>query len=86
MPESFELTNLLTTSELEKIAEKVHETWAAGRLAEGWTYGPRRDDLLKTHPSLVPYAELADSEKAYDRRTASATVEVLFALGYKLLK
>lgn len=68
----------------EKIAENVHEVWAAGRVVEGWTYGPVRDDAAKTTPCLVPYCELPDSEKEYDRNTALQTLKMIIALGYKI--
>ncbi len=71
---------------MEHIAETVHDTWAAGRLAEGWRYGPRRDDDARTHPCLVPYSELPESEKLYDRRTAAQTIQCLLDLGYRLEK
>ena len=68
----------------EQLAEHVHDVWAAGRLADGWTTGPRRDDDAKTHPGLVPYAELSEAEKDYDRRTAEATLKAVLALGYAI--
>ena len=70
----------------ERLAENTHETWALQRMREGWTYGPRRDDAKKTHPCLVPYAELPESEKAYDRATALETLKLIIALGYRLVK
>ena len=70
----------------EKIAENVHEVWAAGRIAEGWTCGETRDDALKQHPCLVPYSQLPESEKAYDRNTALDTLKLVLALGYKIEK
>lgn len=70
----------------EKIAENVHENWSAGRVAEGWTYGEKRDDVLKTTPCLVPYQDLPDSEKEYDRITALQTLKLIVALGYKIEK
>ncbi len=76
--ELFELT--------EKIAENVHENWAAGRISEGWTYGETRDDINKTTPCLVPYSELSESEKEYDRNTALQTLKLIVALGYKIEK
>jgi len=54
----------------ERLAEHNHDVWAAQRMAEGWTQGPRRDDVKKEHPGLVPYAALPESEKEYDRATA----------------
>ena len=70
----------------EKIAENVHENWSIGRIADGWTYGETRDDEKKTTPCLVPYAELTDSEKEYDRVTAIQTLKLIVALGYKIEK
>ena len=70
----------------ESIAENTHEVWAAGRIREGWTYGPERDDKLKKHPDLIPYSELPDGEKQYDRETAMNTIKLVMKLGYDLVK
>lgn len=70
----------------EKIAENVHENWSAGRIADGWTYGETRDDAKKTTPCLVPYSELTETEKQYDRNTALQTLKMIVALGYKIEK
>ena len=70
----------------EKIAENVHEVWAAGRIAEGWTYGEERNNAAKTTPCLVPYSELPENEKEYDRNTALQTLKLIVALGYKIGK
>lgn len=70
----------------EKIAENVHENWSAGRVKEGWTYGPERNDQKKTTPCLVPYDQLPESEKAYDRNTALETLKLIVAMGYRIEK
>lgn len=70
---------------IEHLAEKVHDKWADRRIAEGWTYGPRRDDERKQTPNLVPYDKLTEVEKAYDRATAAATVRSLYAAGFHLV-
>lgn len=70
----------------EKIAENVHENWSAGRIAAGWTYGETRDDEKKTTPCLVPYGELSEAEKEYDRNTALETLKMIVALGYTIEK
>ena len=70
----------------DQIAENVHEIWAAGRISEGWTYGEKRDDEKKTTPCLVPYSELSEPEKEYDRNTAISTLKLIVALGYKIEK
>lgn len=69
---------------IEALAENVHDTWAKGRIDEGWTYGPVRDDARKQHPCLVPYADLPESEKAYDRATAISTLKFICKQGYNL--
>lgn len=70
----------------EKIAENVHEVWAQSRMAEGWTYGPVRDDVKKQHPCLVPYHELPEIEKEYDRNTSQETLKVITKLGFSIEK
>ena len=68
----------------ERLAENTHDLWAAQRLAEGWTWGERRDDVARTHPCLVPYADLPESEKQYDRETALGTLRAILVLGYRI--
>ncbi len=70
----------------EKIAENVHENWSASRIAEGWTFGEERNDKEKTTPCLIPYSELPESEKEYDRITAMETLKLIVALGYTIEK
>ena len=71
---------------VELIAENVHEVWAQSRLSQGWVYGPRRDDVLKTHPFLIPYSSLPEIEKQYDRDTALGTLKLIMKLGFKISK
>jgi hypothetical protein len=75
-PELLELTELL--------ARHVHETWVRMRLDEGWTFGPKRDDDRREHPSLIPYAELPDIEKEIDRQVTLATLKAMIALGFDI--
>jgi hypothetical protein len=70
----------------EHLAENTHELWAKQRIGEGWIWGPERDDKTKKHPDLVPYADLPDSEKEYDRMTAMETLKVIVGLGYGVEK
>ena len=69
---------------VEQMAKNVHDVWAEGRIADGWKYGERRDDQLKTHPCLVPYEELPDSEKEYDRNTAIGTLKLILKQGFEI--
>ena len=68
----------------EQLAENNHDLWTQQRIAEGWAHGPERDDTNKKHPDLVPYSDLPESEKEYDRRAAMETLKAILALGYRI--
>lgn len=68
----------------EAIAENAHDMWALERQSEGWTFGPKRDDTKLETPDMVPYSQLPESEKQYDRKMAEDTLKLLIALGYKI--
>lgn len=70
----------------ELIASNVHDVWALGRIKEGWTLGEVKDLNKKTTPLLIPYDELPESEKEYDRNTAYETLKLIIKLGYKITK
>ena len=89
-PKPIDLSDVELTEDLdelrEAIAENAHEIWAVNRQAEGWTYGPQRDDQLKQTPDMVPYSQLPEGEKEYDREMAMKTIKLLKKLGYDLIK
>lgn len=70
----------------ELIARNVHEVWAQKKLQQGWIYGEAIDEDLKTHSSLVPYEQLSEQERSYDRDTAMKTIRLILKLGYKISK
>ncbi len=70
----------------ERLAENTHEVWSQGRMALGWTYGSTRDDAKKHHPCLIPYDELSEDEKQFDRNTSMETLKAIVALGYVIGK
>ena len=71
---------------LESIARNTHEVWAMQRIDDGWTYGPHRNDERKEHPGLVPYEDLSESEKDYDRVVAQQVIKTILALGFHIDK
>ena len=71
---------------LEAMAKNVHEIWAKERIAQGWTYGEKRDDTLKHHPCLVAYEDLPEEEKVYDRNTSVETLKLILKLGFKIVR
>lgn len=71
---------------VEEMAKNVHEVWAQTRISQGWTYGEERNDAEKKHPCLVPYDELSEEEKTYDRNTSIETIKLILKLGFKITK
>jgi len=69
---------------VELLAENTHDVWASGKLREGYSIDSK--DGKKTHPSLVPYDELPETQKEYDRNTLLETMRLLIKLGYDIRK
>ena len=90
VPQPMDTSDIQLSEELndliEQMAKNVHEVWAESRMEQGWSYGAERDDKLKTHPCLIPYEELPEVEKAYDRDTAVGTLKLISKLGFKISK
>lgn len=90
MPEPMDTDDVVLPEELndliERMAKNVHEVWAKNRLEQGWTYGSERSDSLKHHPCLVPYEDLPEIEKDYDRATAIGTLKLIIKMGFKITK
>ena len=70
----------------ERLAENTHENFVQLRMENGWTYGPARDDKKRQNPTLIPYEELTEEEKEYDRRTTFEVLRALLSLGYSIEK
>lgn len=87
-PQPIDTTGVELPEELEVLAEQmsknVHEVWSETRIQQGWKYGEQRNDELKTHPCLIPYEELPESEKEYDRNTSIGTLKLIMKLGFKI--
>ena len=90
IPEPIETKDVELSDDLKSISEDlgkhVHEVWAKGRITQGWTLGPVRNDELKQTPCLVPYEELTEEERDYDRNTSQETLRFLIKQGYRLVK
>jgi hypothetical protein len=66
-----------TRDELEFMAELEHGRWNVERLRDGWRYGKHRDDAQKIHNCLVPWADLPEEIKKYDRDAVRAFPKIL---------
>lgn len=71
---------------IESLAKNVHEVFSQNRMKEGWRYGPARDDAKKENPTLVPYEELPESERDYDRATSQETLKFIIKSGFRIVK
>lgn len=90
IPQPIDTSDIKLPDDLEQLVEQmsknVHDVWAETRIQQGWTYGEQRNDELKTHPCLVPYKELPESEKVYDRNSSIGTLKLIMKLGFKISK
>lgn len=90
IPCPLDTSNIVLPEEItvlvELLAQNNHDIWASERISQGWSYGEKRDDTKKETPCLVPYEELSESEKDYDRNTAIGVLKHILALGYKIEK
>lgn len=90
IPSPIETSDIVLPDEIielsEKLAENVHEVWAKNRIEQGWRYGEKRNDVLKETPCLIPYNELPEEEKVYDRNTSIETLKTIIKLGYRIVK
>jgi len=89
-PEPVDTSDVILSEDLlaltGEIASNVHDVWAVGRISEGWVLGDAKDPEKKTTPLLVPYEELPESEKDYDRNTALETLKLIIKLGYRITR
>ena len=88
IPQPIDTQDVMLPEELSQLAEQmaknVHEIWSQTRISQGWTYGPERNDAMKKHPCLVPYDELPEEEKVYDRNTSQETLKFILKAGFDI--
>ena len=89
-PSTIDTSSVELTPDLQELVEKLarnnHDHWSRKRLDEGWRYGATRNDQKKEHPDLVPYDQLPESEKEYDRKTVIEALKAIIAMGYEIRK
>lgn len=50
----------------EMTPEQSHDSWMAEKGAAGWTYGPVKNEQVKTHPCMLPYCDLPEEQRVKD--------------------
>jgi hypothetical protein len=74
----------LTAEEIEEMSIMEHARWNWHMLLQGWVYGPKpKDKDRETTPYLVPWSELEDSIKEYDRENIRLIPELLAGIGHE---
>lgn len=73
--------DLLFLGTTERIARALHDVYVAGMEANGWAYGPVRDDERRISPSLAPWGELDEELRRANRDQAAGVGEKLDAVG-----
>jgi hypothetical protein len=71
----------LVESHIEALAEAEHRRWIASRTVGGWRFGATRSESERTHPSMIPWAQLTEIERAKDRDVIRQMPRVLGAAG-----
>jgi ryanodine receptor 2 len=67
-------------TKINNMASRIHDSWAAERIMQGWIYGPERCDTNKHHPCLIPFEQLSDDEKKFDLVTARTAIALYLEL------
>ena len=71
--------------EIEIMAIMEHKRWMEEKADKGWTCGVR-DDFKKTHPCLVEWDELTESDKDKDRVTVKIIPSLLASINFEIVK
>ncbi len=75
-----------TDDEVEYLAEMEHGRWTAERLRSGWRWAPQRDAEAKVSPHLVPWAQLPEDIRQYDREFVERIPGMLATVGLEIVR
>ncbi len=73
----------LNEDEIETMSMVEHIRWSWDKRLNGWTYSNVKDEANKTHPGLIPYNDLPDSEKEKDRELVRLIPSLLKDIDYE---
>jgi len=72
----------LGEDEIETMARVEHIRWCWDKILHGWIYGKVKDDRKKTHPAIISYEDLSESEKEKDRELVRLIPSLLQDVNY----
>lgn len=84
-PEIYEEVASFTDEQIEALARLEHDRWIDERLSAGWTLGERSHEKL-TSPYLIPYDELPERMKEYDRDPARQLISLVKEAGLLVVR
>lgn len=88
VPQPIDTSDVVLNGELLALAEilaaNTHNVWALGKMQKGYVFGVETSDIAMTHRDLIPYGELSEAAKDYDRNTSIETLKLLVKLGWTL--
>jgi len=70
-----------SAAEIDVMSEMEHSRWVAERRLNGWRLAPEKNDTERLSPHLVPWADLDEPTKNYDRDAVKNIPELLRATG-----
>ncbi len=73
-----------THDELELLSRHEHVRWMTSKRAGGWRYGAVRNDDERTHPDMVPWAELTEASRDKDRQAVLELPVTLETAGFTI--
>ncbi|MDD5922023.1 MAG: RyR domain-containing protein [Eubacteriales bacterium] len=71
---------------LELLAEMEHDRWMKDKISDGWKFGEKKNNALRTTPELVPFADLDKDTQEFIRRSVRHIPENLRKVGYELYR
>ena len=74
----------LDEEEIETMSQVEHLRWSWEKRLNGWRFGKVKDIDKKTHPSLIPYYLLSESEKEKDRELVKLIPAFLQDINYEV--
>lgn len=75
-----------TASEVECLAILEHRRWLRERQKAGWRYGPAKDVARRQSPYLVPWEELPDRAKEWNRSAVRSIPNLLASVNLAVVR
>lgn len=75
-----------TSEEIEHLAELEHGRWNAERLLAGWKPGPVKGVVNKISPYIIPWENLMEEMKEWDRDPVRKLPEMLAKMRYEIYR